>query len=124
MKKIKKYPRKLKNGIQTVKFGRPKTKWQRKGLLYWQRVIFGISQLAAAIATADAIAHDDSMGKFKPGGFVANDSSMMTEGGECIVKSEGIRFREDGKLDIKTDKGTFKGCKLHIDKEPETMWTL
>lgn len=122
MKKIKKYPRKLKKGMRAVMNGKPKTKWQRKGVLVWKRVLFGVSQLAAAIATSEMISHDTT--KFKPGGFVARDSSMMTKAGECVVKSEGIRFREDGKLDIKTDKGIFEGCSLHINKEPETMWTL
>lgn len=36
MKKIKKYPRKLKKGMRAVMNGKPKTKWQRKGVLYRQ----------------------------------------------------------------------------------------
>ena len=82
------YPRKLKKGIRTLRNGKPKTKWQRKGQIVATKFWNGLGQTVAALAFIGSLPYRIPH-NFKPGGIVAK-----AKDNPCLSNGELVMTRE------------------------------
>ena len=84
-------PRKLKKGIRTLRHGRPKTKWQRRGKIVAAKFWTELGQAAAAIAIVGSLPFRTPH-SFKPGGIVApkSESNPCMNNGELVMDHESV----------------------------------
>ena len=85
---IRKWPRKLKKGVRTLRDGKPRTKWQRRGQLLAVKLWNGLGLTVAKVAIIGSLPfrlpHN-----FKPGGLVAKPTINP-----CLNKGELVMTRE------------------------------
>ena len=90
-------PRKLKKGIRTIRNGRPRTKWQRKGQAKFSTTMMRMSLTASLYAiTMSKVNEILTKGMhLKPGGIVRSDPPQVNNKGEVVItKDEAQRLAD------------------------------